>query len=125
MYETLLVVQDDTFWFLVFVYCQHCAKEKEQSALRAHSSSVRGIKREAKVPEESALSSAKFQPFIKEEVLIVIYNDVFPCTAEQFFDLLLNDGSTFTNEYRSARKDTNLVVSTKILWLLHLNIFFF
>ncbi|KAL0388101.1 UNVERIFIED_CONTAM: BAG-associated GRAM protein 1 [Sesamum radiatum] len=36
--------------------------------------------------------------------------DVFPCTVEQFFKLLLDDGSTFINEYRSVRKDTNLVV---------------
>lgn len=39
--------------------------------------------------------------------------DVFPCTAEKFFNLLLNDDSNFTSEYRSARKDTNLTVSTK------------
>ncbi|KAI3720685.1 hypothetical protein L2E82_31676 [Cichorium intybus] len=29
-------------------------------------------------------------------------------TAEQILDMLLNDGSNFTSEYRSARKDTNL-----------------
>ncbi|XP_022722037.1 BAG-associated GRAM protein 1-like isoform X3 [Durio zibethinus] len=34
--------------------------------------------------------------------------DVFPCTAEQFNNLLLSDDSSFTNEYRSTRKDTNL-----------------
>ncbi|KAI3519481.1 hypothetical protein L1887_08634 [Cichorium endivia] len=34
--------------------------------------------------------------------------DVFPRTAEQILDMLLNDGSNFTSEYRSARKDTNL-----------------
>ena len=39
--------------------------------------------------------------------------DVFPCTAENYFNLLLSDDSSFTNEYRSARKDTNLTVSTK------------
>ncbi|XP_071938809.1 BAG-associated GRAM protein 1-like isoform X3 [Coffea arabica] len=80
-------------------------KEKEQSALRAHSSSIRGSKRQDKVPKESV---AKFQPFIREDVLSSIYSDTFPCTAEQFFELLLNDGSTFTNEYRAVRKDTNL-----------------
>nr|XP_027117762.1 BAG-associated GRAM protein 1-like isoform X1 [Coffea arabica] len=80
-------------------------KEKEQSALRAHSSSVRGSERQDKVPKESV---AKFQPFIREDVLSSIYSDTFPCTAEQFFELLLNDGSTFTNEYRAVRKDTNL-----------------
>ncbi|GFY82545.1 C2 domain-containing protein [Actinidia rufa] len=86
-------------------------KEKEQSALRAHSSSVRGSKRRAKIPEESVPKTLKFQPFIKEEVLVAIYNDVFPSTAEQFFDLLLNDGSSYINEYRAVRKDTNLTLT--------------
>ncbi|KAL6976136.1 BAG-associated GRAM protein 1 [Sarracenia purpurea var. burkii] len=84
-------------------------KEKEQSALRAHSSSVRGSKMQVKIPEES-VSKTKSQPFIKEEVLVGIYNDVFPSTAEQFFDLLLNDGSNYINEYRAVRKDTNLAI---------------
>ncbi|KAM7486657.1 hypothetical protein LguiA_002666 [Lonicera macranthoides] len=85
-------------------------KEKEQSAIRAHSSSVRGGKRQVKIPEESAPKSGKLQPFIREEVLVGIYDDVFPSTAEQCFDLLFNDGSQFTNEYRAVRKDTNLVM---------------
>ncbi|GAA0160737.1 hypothetical protein LIER_17225 [Lithospermum erythrorhizon] len=82
-------------------------KEKEQSALRAHSSSVKGGK-SPKISEETAPESAKVQPFIQEEVLSNIYNGVFPCSAEQFFELLLNDGSSFTNEYRAVRRDTNL-----------------
>ncbi|KAK2971229.1 hypothetical protein RJ640_014237 [Escallonia rubra] len=85
-------------------------KEKQQSALRAHSSSIRGSRRHHNTPEESVPASGKFQPFIKEEILVGIYNDVFPSTAEQCFDLLLNDGSTFTNEYRAVRKDTNLII---------------
>ncbi|PSS32810.1 BAG-associated GRAM protein [Actinidia chinensis var. chinensis] len=85
-------------------------KEKEQSALRAHSSSTRGSKRRANIPEESVPKTLKFQPFVKEEVLVAIYNDVFPSTAEQFFDLLLNDGSLYINEYRAVRKDTNLTI---------------
>ncbi|KAI8567079.1 hypothetical protein RHMOL_Rhmol02G0093400 [Rhododendron molle] len=85
-------------------------KEKEQSALRAHSSSVRGSKRQVKTPEESVPKAVKFQPFIREEVLVGIYHDVFPSTAEQFFALLLNDGSNFINEYRAVRKDTNLSI---------------
>ena len=40
---------------------------------------------------------------------------VFPSTTEQFFDLLLSDGSNFMIEYRSSRKDTNIIVSTKVL----------
>ncbi|GER40453.1 C2 domain-containing family protein [Striga asiatica] len=85
-------------------------KEKEQSALRAHSSSIGGSKRRPKISEENVPKTEKFQPFIKEEVLSEIYSDIFPSTAEQFFKLLLDDGSTFTSEYRSVRKDTNLVL---------------
>ncbi|KAL8479269.1 hypothetical protein ACS0TY_026217 [Phlomoides rotata] len=85
-------------------------KEKEQSALRAHSSSIRGSQRQSKISEESMTKTEKSQPFIKEDVLSEIYNDVFPCTAEQYFKLLLDDDSTFTNEYRSVRKDSNLIM---------------
>ncbi|GFQ04340.1 c2 and gram domain-containing protein at5g50170 [Phtheirospermum japonicum] len=85
-------------------------KEKEQSALRAHSSSIKGSKRRSKISEESVPQIDKFQPFIKEEVLSEIYNDVFPSTAEQFFSFLLDDGSTFTNEYRGVRKDSSVVL---------------
>ncbi|XP_073313648.1 BAG-associated GRAM protein 1-like isoform X2 [Primulina huaijiensis] len=85
-------------------------EEKEQSALRAHSSSIRGSRRHSKVFEESMAKTKKFQPFIKEECLSGIYNEVFPCTAEQFFKFLLDDGSTFIHEYRSVRKDSNLVM---------------
>ncbi|KAL6532028.1 BAG-associated GRAM protein 1 [Orobanche gracilis] len=84
--------------------------EKEQSALRAHSSSVRGSKRRSKILEESVSKPLRFQPFIKEEVLSEIYNDIFPSTVEQFFKILLDDDSTFTKEYRGVRKDANLVL---------------
>ncbi|GMQ06429.1 hypothetical protein CsSME_00051027 [Camellia sinensis var. sinensis] len=87
-------------------YTKNFYKEKEQSALRAQSSSVRSSKSQAKITEESVPKTVKFQPFIQEEAL-----DVFPSTAEQFFDLLLNDDSNFINEYRSVRKDTNLTFS--------------
>ncbi|PHT95621.1 hypothetical protein T459_03503 [Capsicum annuum] len=83
-------------------------KEREQSALRAHSSSVKGSKKMDMSREENVPRSEKSQPFIKEEVLSGIYNDIFPCTPQQFFDLLLADGSNFTNDYRTARKDSNL-----------------
>ncbi|PHT78565.1 hypothetical protein T459_16617 [Capsicum annuum] len=84
-------------------------KEMEQSALRAHSSSVKGCKKMEINQEESVAKIQKFQQFIKEEVLSSVYNiDVLTCTAEQFFDLLLADGSNFTNEYRAAGKDFNL-----------------
>ncbi|KAM4113728.1 hypothetical protein ACJW30_04G018300 [Castanea mollissima] len=84
-------------------------KEKAESALRAHSSSTRRGKTQVEIPEDVP-KTGNVQVFIKEEALVGICNDVFPCTAEQFFNILLNDGSSFTNEYRSARKDTNLVM---------------
>uniref|UniRef100_M1B652 C2 domain-containing protein n=1 Tax=Solanum tuberosum TaxID=4113 RepID=M1B652_SOLTU len=83
-------------------------KEREQSALRAHSSSVKGSKKMDMSREENVPMTGKSQPFIKEEVLSGIYNDTFPCTPQQFFDILLSDGSNFTTEYRIARKDSNL-----------------
>ncbi|XP_034223290.1 BAG-associated GRAM protein 1 isoform X4 [Prunus dulcis] len=83
-------------------------EEKAASALRAHSSSVKGS--QAKIPEDIIPKTGKLPAFIKEEVITSIYNDVFPCTAEKFFNLLLSDGSNYLHEYRSARKDTNLVI---------------
>ncbi|KAI3738911.1 hypothetical protein L2E82_29179 [Cichorium intybus] len=80
-------------------------KEQQQSELRASSSSL-NRKKPIKILEESV--PKKHQPFIQEDVLTGIYTDVFPRTAEQILDMLLNDGSNFTSEYRSARKDTNL-----------------
>lgn len=58
--------------------------------------------------KENVSKTEKSQPFIKEEVLSGIYNDIFPCTPQQVFDLLLADGSNYTIEYRTARKDSNL-----------------
>ncbi|XP_072972833.1 BAG-associated GRAM protein 1-like isoform X1 [Typha angustifolia] len=83
-------------------------KEWAQSELRAHSSSARGSRKEIKVPEDRVAVTENLLPFIKEEVLVSIFNDTFPCTAEQFFVILLSDDSKFISEYRSARKDTNL-----------------
>ncbi|PPR87393.1 hypothetical protein GOBAR_AA33296 [Gossypium barbadense] len=85
-------------------------KEIAESALRAHSSSIRGSRRQATASKDNASKPEKSQAFIKEEVLVGIYNDVFPCTAEQFYNLLLSDDSSFTNEYRAVRKDTNLLM---------------
>ncbi|GJS61350.1 hypothetical protein Tco_0656134, partial [Tanacetum coccineum] len=73
-------------------------KEQQHSELRASSSSLKH-KKQAKVLEESV--PKKDQKFVQED-------DGFPCTTEQFFDMLLSDGSSFTSDYRSIRKDTNL-----------------
>ncbi|KAJ0871777.1 putative C2 domain, GRAM domain, PH-like domain superfamily, VASt domain, C2 domain superfamily [Helianthus annuus] len=80
-------------------------KDQQHSELRASSSSLIH-KKPVKVLEESV--PKKQEPFVQEDVLTGIYNDVFSSTAEQFFDLLLSDGSNFTNDYRTSRKDTNL-----------------
>nr|GLL32997.1 BAG-associated GRAM protein 1-like isoform X2 [Ipomoea trifida] len=83
------------------------SEEREQSMLRANSSSFKASNIS---PQESVPKVEKFLPFVKEEVLSGIYNDVFPCTAEQFSELLLGSGSNFMREYRALRKDTNLAV---------------
>lgn len=108
--------------------------------LRANSSSFKASNIS---PQESVPKVEKFLPFVKEEVLSGIYNvcsssklhffvtlidyfcmyykiflnifqDVFPCTAEQFSELLLGSGSNFMREYRALRKDTNLAVCSEI-----------
>ncbi|KAG6486716.1 hypothetical protein ZIOFF_055295 [Zingiber officinale] len=86
-------------------------KETAQSALRAHSSSVEGSRRQIKLSNESSIECVKIQNFINEDVLVSIVHETFPCTAEEFYTVLLSDDSKFTEEYRSARKDTNLNVS--------------
>lgn len=44
------------------------------SALRAQSSSVKGSKTQANIPEDSVPKTGKLPAFIKEEVLVGIYN---------------------------------------------------
>ncbi|KAG8481338.1 hypothetical protein CXB51_026280 [Gossypium anomalum] len=85
-------------------------KERAASALRAHSSSMKGIRMQATAPQEKAPSTEKLLRFVKEQVLVDIYKDVFPCTAEQLFNLLLSNDSSFTNEYRTSRNDKNLTM---------------
>ncbi|GLT91575.1 hypothetical protein SLE2022_094560 [Rubroshorea leprosula] len=82
-------------------------KERAESELRAHSSSIKTVK-SPKTPIDSSSKTEKLQAFVKEEVLVGIHNDVFPCTAEQFLNILLSNGSPFLYDYRSARGDSNL-----------------
>ncbi|KAE8674632.1 C2 domain-containing protein / GRAM domain-containing protein isoform 2 [Hibiscus syriacus] len=81
-------------------------RERAASALRASSS-----RRQAPTPpdKESKPKTEKI-PFIKERVLVGIYNDVFPCTAKKLYNLLLSDDYNFTNEYRSSQKAKNLTM---------------
>ncbi|XP_022158952.1 BAG-associated GRAM protein 1 isoform X2 [Momordica charantia] len=85
-------------------------KEKAESALRAHSSSVRVSGSKEKTTADHLPKNRTFQAFIKEEVLATIHSGVFPSTAEQFFTTLLSDGSSYTSAFVSRRKDTNLVM---------------
>lgn len=90
-------------------------EEKEQAALRAHSSSIKASHKASELMASAQDDTRPqdidktFQPFIKEDVLVpIITKEVFPCTAEQFFNKLLNDDSMFTHQYRAERKDTDI-----------------
>ncbi|MBA0696163.1 hypothetical protein Goari_002744, partial [Gossypium aridum] len=48
-------------------------KERAASALRAHSSSMKGIRTQATAPQEKAPSTEKLLRFVKEQVLVDIY----------------------------------------------------
>ncbi|KAF3341040.1 C2 and GRAM domain-containing protein [Carex littledalei] len=81
-------------------------KDWQQSEMRAHS--IRNWKVEIPPPKQKVDVAKKVDPFVKEEVLVSIYNDTFPCTAEQFFLYLFSNDSKFIAEYRSQRKDLDL-----------------
>ncbi|XP_037454049.1 BAG-associated GRAM protein 1-like [Triticum dicoccoides] len=52
-----------------------------------------------------------FQPFINEHVLVDITSNTFPGTPEKFFTVILGDDAMFFQQYRNARKDTDLKLS--------------
>lgn len=83
-------------------------QERAQSALRALSSSRKNSRKEIDVPEDCADLTGQLQPFVKEGVLVSVFDGTFPCTAEQFFDNLLSDDSSYITEYRTARKDKDI-----------------
>ncbi|KAM3276802.1 hypothetical protein ACQJBY_044910 [Aegilops geniculata] len=83
-------------------------QERAQSALRALSSSRKNSSKEINVPEDCADLTGQLQPFVKEEVLVSVFNGTFPCTAEQFFNNLLSDDSSYITEYRIARQDKDI-----------------
>ncbi|VAI50693.1 unnamed protein product [Triticum turgidum subsp. durum] len=82
-------------------------QEYARSALRALSGS-RNNSMETDVPEECADLTGLLQPFVKEEVLVSVFDGTFPCTADQFFSNLISDDSTYTTEYRTARQDKDI-----------------
>ncbi|XP_037435415.1 BAG-associated GRAM protein 1-like [Triticum dicoccoides] len=83
-------------------------QERAQSALRALSSSRKNSSKEINVPEDCADLTGQLQPFVKEEVLVSVFNGTFPCTAEEFFNNLLSDDSSYITEYRTARQDKDI-----------------
>ncbi|XP_051118334.1 BAG-associated GRAM protein 1-like isoform X2 [Andrographis paniculata] len=85
-------------------------RQKPEQAENAESSSTDGSKCQPEVSDESLAKPQILEPFIREEILTRIYDSVFPCTVEQFFNILLDDASTFTSEYHTARKDFNVQV---------------
>uniref|UniRef100_A0ACD5YWA9 Uncharacterized protein n=1 Tax=Avena sativa TaxID=4498 RepID=A0ACD5YWA9_AVESA len=52
-----------------------------------------------------------FQPFINEHVLVDVTSNTYPGTPEKFFTVILGDNSMFFQQYRDARKDTDLKLS--------------
>eukprot|EP00250_Pteridium_aquilinum_P012317 c20652_g1_i1 orf=396-2258(+) len=89
-------------------------QERQQSALRAHSSSFKeNANALAALNAEYELSNneEKGQPFIKDEVLVdILQQEKLPCSADDFFKYFLSDQSTFTARYRTERKDYDLKV---------------
>uniref|UniRef100_A0ACD5XXW2 Uncharacterized protein n=1 Tax=Avena sativa TaxID=4498 RepID=A0ACD5XXW2_AVESA len=83
-------------------------QERAQSALRALSSSRKNSRKEINVPEECVDLTGQLQPFVKEGVLVSVFDGTFPCTAEQLFNNLFSDDSNYTTEYRTARKDKDI-----------------
>ncbi|XP_024521275.1 BAG-associated GRAM protein 1 isoform X1 [Selaginella moellendorffii] len=63
------------------------------------------------VDETTPIEETKVvQPFIKDDVLVDIVEDMLPCSAEQFFASVLSDKSDFTTRYRAEREDTELQI---------------
>ncbi|XP_066318839.1 BAG-associated GRAM protein 1-like [Miscanthus floridulus] len=62
-------------------------------------------------PEKNIEKAIKFQPFINDHVLADVTSKFFPGTPEKFFSTILGDNSMFFQQYRDARKDTNLKLS--------------
>ncbi|OEL34707.1 BAG-associated GRAM protein 1 [Dichanthelium oligosanthes] len=64
-----------------------------------------------KTPGKNIEKAITFQPFINEHVLADVTSKFFPGTPEKFFSTILGDNSLFFQQYRDARKDTDLKLS--------------
>ncbi|XP_078172074.1 BAG-associated GRAM protein 1-like [Carex rostrata] len=65
----------------------------------------------AKRNEEKETRTKVFKPFINQEILVDAVDDIFPCTAEQFFSMFLSDNSNFLMEHRYSKNDTELKIN--------------
>ncbi|KAG2652195.1 hypothetical protein PVAP13_1NG341700 [Panicum virgatum] len=91
--------------------------EAEKQQVRAHvllqneSNSVLGSKTDSIKTPEKNIEKSTLQPFINEHVLADVTSKFFPGTTEKFFSTILGDNSMFFQQYRDARKDTDLKLS--------------
>ncbi|KAM0886372.1 hypothetical protein ACQ4PT_029735 [Festuca glaucescens] len=64
-----------------------------------------------KTEDRSIELAITYQPFINEHVLVDVTSNTFPGTPEKFFTVILGDNAMFFQQYRDARKDTDLKLS--------------
>ncbi|CAO2046506.1 unnamed protein product [Urochloa humidicola] len=84
-------------------------KVRAHVLLQKESNSVLRTKTDSTMAPEKRIEKAiSFQPFINEHVLADVTSKFFPGTPEKFFSTILGDNSMFFQQYRDARKDTDL-----------------
>ncbi|KAM0869248.1 hypothetical protein ACQ4PT_040799 [Festuca glaucescens] len=64
-----------------------------------------------KTEDRSIELAITYQPFINEHVLVDVTSNTFHGTPEKFFTVILGDNAMFFQQYRDARKDTDLKLS--------------
>ncbi|CAL4886823.1 unnamed protein product [Urochloa decumbens] len=104
-----------TFRALEIALRSYEATLEAEKKVRAHvllqkdSSSVLGTKTDSTMAPEKRIENAiASQPFINEHVLADVTSKFFPGSPEKFFSTILGDNSMFFQQYRDARKDTDL-----------------
>ncbi|CAL5057238.1 unnamed protein product [Urochloa decumbens] len=104
-----------TFRALEIALRSYEATLEAEKKVRAHvllqkdSSSVLGTKTDSTMAPEKRIEKAiASQPFINEHVLADVTSKFFPGSPEKFFSTILGDNSMFFQQYRDARKDTDL-----------------
>ncbi|WOL01292.1 BAG-associated GRAM protein 1-like [Canna indica] len=90
------------------LYRARLEAEKQERVQSASCSSICNEVEQSDNIGENIVKTRSFQDFISEKVLFCSMKGVFPCTAKQFFTLLLSDDSKFLKEFQSARNDTNI-----------------